>query len=217
MAQKGDIFFKSKKVSMKGGRGKLIVLEGIDGSGKTTQLERAFVWLRRKGRQVVKLREPTDGHYGRILRASARHGRLSPENERDHFVLDRQWNVEHNIRPALEGGKVVLLDRYYYSSIAYQGSRGLDLDDIRRRNEAIALKPDLVLLLDLEPEMALERIQRERGDAPNLYEDLDYLRKVRDVFLTLPDACIVRIEASQPEDAVWKEIEENLERLLKEN
>jgi len=188
-------------------KGKLVVFEGIDGSGKSTQLERAADWLHGLGYGVMKRREPTEGHFGRILRASAVGGRLSPEDERDHFVQDRRWHVVTHIQPALDEGKVVLLDRYYFSSIAYQGARGLDLDDIRRRNEAIAPQPDIVLLLDLDPETALQRIQKQRAESPNLYEKLDYLRAVREIFLSLPDPFIRLIDARPDEETVWKQIE----------
>lgn len=194
--------------------GKLIVFEGIDGSGKTTQLERAARWLGDKGYPTVKLREPTDGPYGRILRVSALSGRLSPEDERDHFIADRLWNVENNIRPALAQGKVVLLDRYYFSSIAYQGARGLDLADVRRRSEAIAPRPDLVLLLDLDPEIALQRILDQRGQTPNLFEKLEYLHRVREIFLQLDDPFIVRLDAAAPPDRVWKHAQKALTSLF---
>jgi len=199
---------------MKLKRGKLIVFEGIDGSGKSTQLERTAQWLHGLGYRVVKRREPTEGHFGRILRASAVGGRLSPEDERDHFVQDRRWHVENHIRPAMDAGQVVLLDRYYFSSIAYQGARGLDLNDIRRRNEAIAPQPDIVLLLDLDPETALQRIQKQRAESPNLYEKLDYLRAVRDIFLSLSDPFIRRIDARPDEETVWLQIETALSPLF---
>lgn len=194
--------------------GKLIVFEGIDGSGKSLQLERTADWITRRGYNSVSLREPTDGLQGKILRESALNGRLSPEEERDLFVKDRRWNVEENIRPALSKGKVVLLDRYYFSSIAYQGARGLDPEDIRRRNEAIAPKPDLVLLFDLDPEIAIGRIEKQRGDALNLFEKLDYLKKVREIFLSLKDPFIVRIDATPLADAVWRKVEAALKPLF---
>lgn len=193
--------------------GKLIVFEGIDGSGKTTQLKRAAHWLTGQGYRVSALMEPTHGPFGRKLRESARTGRVSPEEERDLFVQDRRWNVETNIQPALKAGKVVLLDRYYFSSLAYQGARGLDLDDIRARNEAIAPKPDLVLLFDLDPELALHRIEKQRGEAPNLFEGLEYQRKVREIFLSLPDPFIVRLDASPDPDTVWRRVQEEIAKV----
>ncbi|MFH1862609.1 MAG: dTMP kinase [bacterium] len=190
--------------------GKLIVFEGIDGSGKTTQIKRTAIWLQRRGLTALLLREPTFGPYGRILQHSAHSGRLSPENERDHFVEDRRWNVQYNIRPALLRGSAVLLDRYYFSSIAYQGARGLDLEDIRRRNEAVALPPDLVLLFDLDPEVAVQRIQKQRGEALNLFEKLEYLRRVREIYLSLSDPIIWRIDAALSPDQVWAQVREVL-------
>jgi dTMP kinase len=194
--------------------GKLIVFEGIDGSGKTTQLKRAAAWLLAEGYTVETLREPTNGRYGRRLRESALSGRVSPEEERDLFVQDRTWNVKTNIRPALEAGKIVLLDRYYFSSIAYQGARGLDLADIRARNEAIAIKPDLVLLFDLDPETALQRIERHRGETPNLFEGLEYQRRVRAIFLSLPDPFLVLIDAAPQAEEVWGRVRAEIGKSL---
>jgi dTMP kinase len=195
--------------------GTLIVFEGIDGSGKTTQLNACAGWLAGLGYSIAKLREPTDGPYGHKLRLSARSGRLSAEEERDLFVLDRTWNVENNISPAIRRGDTILLDRYYFSSIAYQGARGLDLDDIRRRNEAIAPIPDLVLLFDLSPEIAATRIQQNRGEALNLFERLDYLETVREIFLSLADRFIVRIHAEKSEEEVQREVREAITRIIK--
>ncbi|MCX6641070.1 MAG: dTMP kinase [bacterium] len=194
--------------------GRLLVFEGIDGAGKTTQLQFSAQWLRESGYQVTTLREPTDGPYGQKLRQSAISGRLSPEDERDLFVLDRRWNVETNITPALARGDIVLLDRYYFSSIAYQGARGLDLEDIRRRNEAVAPAPDLVLIFDLVPEIAVLRIRQTRGEELNLFEKVDYLKRVRDIFLSLSDPFIVLVDASQSEKAVLDEVKTAIVKVL---
>jgi dTMP kinase len=193
---------------------KLIVFEGIDGSGKTTQLKRAAFWLNQKKVKTAALFEPTHGPYGRKLRASALTGRLSAEEERDLFILDRRWDVETNITPALEAGKVVLLDRYYFSSVAYQGARGLDVEDIRACNEAIAPKPDLVLLFDLDPEIALGRIRQQRGEAPNLFEGLEYQRQVREIFLSLTDPFIVRVDASREAEEVWGKVKDEMGKVV---
>ncbi len=197
-------------LSMNKEHGKLIVYEGIDGAGKTTQMQRTAAWLKHRGYRLVMLREPTYGPYGMKLRASASAGRLSAAEERDLFVQDRRWNVTTNILPALFDGQIVLLDRYYFSSIAYQGARGLDLQAIRAQNEAIAPRPDLVLLFDLEPEMAVLRIEKQRGETPNLFENLDYLRRVRAIFLALEDPFIVRLDAQLPMEQVWQQVEEAL-------
>jgi len=163
--------------------GRLIVVEGIDGAGKSTQVRRLAEALSAAGRKVVVSREPTDGPWGRKLRASAESERLSLEDEIHAFVEDRKQHVAEVIRPALARGATVLLDRYYYSSMAYQGARGGDIARIRRENEAIAPKPDLVLLVDFDPQIALTRIRESRGDVPNEFERLDQLQAIRKIFL----------------------------------
>lgn len=163
--------------------GRLIVVEGIDGAGKSTQVRRLAAALSAAGRNVVVSREPTDGPWGRKLRASAESERLSLEDEIHAFVEDRKQHVAEVVRPALAQGAIVLLDRYYYSSMAYQGARGGDIARIRRENEAIAPKPDLVLLVDFDPQIALTRIRESRGDVPNEFERLDQLQAIRTIFL----------------------------------
>ena len=104
----------------------LIVFEGIDGTGKSTQVRLLAQALEERGLTVVTSREPTDGPFGQKLRLSMITGRLSPEEELALFHEDRRDHVEHLILPALEAGKVVILDRYFFSTMAYQGARGFD-------------------------------------------------------------------------------------------
>jgi len=165
-------------------RGWLIVFEGIDGSGKTTQIRRAAKALRARGLRVVELVEPTEGPYGRQIRMSSRKGarRPSPDKETDLFIRDRMEDVEKNIAPALERGEVVLLDRYYFSTMAYQGARGLDPEDIRRRNESFAPQPDLVLYFDVNLDEAMRRIERQRSGATDLFEHRDSLARVKRIY-----------------------------------
>ena len=163
--------------------GRLIVVEGIDGAGKSTQVRRLAEALTAAGRKVVTSREPTDGPWGRKLRASAESTRMSLADELHAFVEDRKQHVAEVIRPSLAAGSVVLLDRYYFSTMAYQGARGADIAEIRRANEAIAPRPDLVLLVDFDPQVALTRIRESRGDVPNEFEQLDQLRAIRKIFL----------------------------------
>lgn len=173
-------------------QGKLIVLEGIDGTGKSTQARRLGEWLAEQGRDVVLSREPTDGPWGRRLRESATTGRLSPEEELACFYHDRREHVETLIRPALEAGKWVILDRYYFSMMAYQGSRGFDPATIRAENEVFAPPPDLLLILDLETENALARIG-SRGDVANEFEKRESLDRCRAIFLTLRSEPFARV------------------------
>jgi dTMP kinase len=179
-------------------QGLFIVIEGIDGTGKSTQSKRLAEWFRSCGREVVLSREPTDGPWGKKLRESATTGRLSAEEELECFLNDRREHVEMSIKPALAEGKIVILDRYYFSTMAYQGARGFDPAEIRRRNEAFAPQPDLLLILDLSVESAHGRIGA-RGDTANEFEQRDTLTRCREIFLSLRDesfACVIDAEPS---------------------
>ena len=169
-----------------------IVIEGIDGTGKSTQVRLLAEWFAAQGREVLASREPTDGPWGKKLRDSAASGRLSPAEELEYFLNDRRQHVDEVIAPALAAGKVVILDRYYFSTMAYQGARGFDPAEIRRRNEAFAPLPDLLLILDLEVSAAHERIG-SRGDTANEFEQRENLERCRQIFLALQGEPFVRI------------------------
>jgi dTMP kinase len=182
--------------------GLFIVLEGIDGTGKSTQTRRLGEWFISQGREVVLSREPTDGPWGRKLRESAATGRLSPQDELQYFLNDRRQHVEEKIAPALAAGKVVILDRYYFSTMAYQGARGFDPAEIRRMNEAFAPAPDLLLILDLDVDTAHDRIGH-RGDSTNEFEKHESLTRCREIFLSLKDEPFARvIDSNAPLDEV---------------
>jgi dTMP kinase len=164
-------------------RGLLIVFEGNDGSGTSTQARSLLRRLRTRGFDAVLFREPTRGRWGREIRRKAvRADSLTPREEFDLFVKDRRDNVERNLKPALARGAVVVLDRYYFSTIAYQGAKGIDLEAIRRANEAFAIRPDLVIILDVPARAGLARIGGRRT-RDELFEREDYLAKVRRIFL----------------------------------
>lgn len=157
-------------VRMRGGRGLLITLEGIDGCGKSTQHSRLAERLKAQGLPVVVSREPTSGPHGRHIRQLLSRPEAPDltmaHRLRDLFLADRKEHVAKLIEPALKTGVLVLLDRYYHSSIAYQGAAGLDPDEVRTLNEAVAPAPDLVLLFDLPVEEAAQRLQdRDSGAA----------------------------------------------------
>ncbi|MEK7953928.1 dTMP kinase [Luteolibacter soli] len=175
--------------------GLFIVLEGIDGTGKSTQSRQLAEWFRDQGREVIASREPTDGPWGAKIRATAATGRLSPEEELEYFLKDRREHVEQLIAPALAAGKVVILDRYYFSTMAYQGSRGVDPGEIRRQNEAFAPVPDLLFILDLDVDTALSRIGG-RGDTANEFEKHESLTKCREIFLGLAGEPFVHVISS---------------------
>ncbi len=173
-------------------QGLFIVFEGIDGTGKSTQARRLGEWFASRGREVLLSYEPTNGPWGTKLRESAATGRLSPEDELRYFLNDRRQHVEEKIKPALAAGKVVILDRYYFSTMAYQGARGFDPAEIRRMNEEFAPIPDLLLILDLDVDTAHDRIGH-RGDSTNEFEKHESLVRCREIFLSLKDEPFVRV------------------------
>jgi dTMP kinase len=140
-------------------------------------------------------------------------GRLSLEEELELFLKDRAEHVEQLIRPSLAAGKIVLLDRYYLSTAAYQGARGADPAKILEANEQFAPKPDLVLLLDFDPAGGLARI-RARGDAPNTFEEAEQLRAVRKIFLSLERLFIHRVDASRAPEEVWADCRAEFDRVV---
>jgi len=186
------------------GRGLLVVLEGIDGVGKSSALRAVRAAIQGGAMELVSSREPTDGPWGRRLRESATVGRLSLEEELEHFVCDRRQHVEELLQPALDRGALVLLDRYYFSTAAYQGARGADPEVVLAMNEAFAPIPDLVLLLDCDPVVSLERV-RERGGGADAFEKLEELQAVRNIFLALRRPFIRLIDASRPPEVVGAE------------
>jgi len=173
-------------------QGIFIVIEGIDGTGKSTQVRLLAEWFAAQGREGIASREPTDGPWGKKLRDSAASGRLAPTEELEYFLKDRRQHVEELIAPALAAGKVVILDRYYFSTMAYQGARGFDPTEIRRLNEEFAPLPDLLLILDLEVSAAHQRIGA-RGDATNEFEQREALERCRQIFLSLKDEPFARV------------------------
>jgi dTMP kinase len=164
--------------------GFLIAIEGIDGAGKTTQAHFVQETLQLRKLVAIRTKEPTTGHWGQMLRDSALTGRLSLEEEIEAFIRDRKEHVENCINPALKEGQIVIVDRYYFSNMAYQGARGHDPEDIRLRNEAFAPEPDLLVILDVEPKIGLQRI-KTRGDRANHFEKTGTLKKAREIFLSI--------------------------------
>lgn len=189
----------------------LVNLEGIDGCGKSTQSKLLKKKLEEIGDKVIILKEPTKRPHGQKLWDMLR-GKRKATNEEilDLFVLDRTQHVEEKIQPALDDGTVVLMDRYYYSSMAYQVAGGIDVNVIRERH-AFAPKPDVVLIFDLPVTIALERV-RGHSEADE-FEKEEHLEKVREAYLNLRSDPLVRIvdSARAPEEIfeeVWKLVSE---------
>jgi dTMP kinase len=197
--------------------GTFIVVEGIDGMGKSTQIARLAAYLEQRGHFVRRSREPTDSEYGCEIRRIAREGRdgVSLEQELDLFLKDREIDVRDNILPALEAGGIALVDRYFYSNIAYQGALGLDPERIRAANSPRFPTPDLMLLFDAPPQVGIERIRQGRGEANNQgYEQEAFLEQVRANFLAMPDPEIIRIDAARDEEAVAAQVQNAVDRVI---
>jgi len=190
-------------------RGTLIVFEGLDGCGKTTQIERLAASLRAAGCDVVTTREPTDGEFGRRIRAAARSGEaVSREDELDWFVADRRAHASAVLRPQLAAGKIVLSDRYYLSTVAYQGARGCDAARILAESEAEFPIPDLVLLFEIDPVEGLSRVRSRGSDAEPRFEQLEFLSAVAEIFHGLDRPYIARIDAARPPEIVERAVAE---------
>jgi len=172
-------------------RGLLIIFEGIDGTGKSTQCRMLAELLSEKRIASISLAEPTRGKWGMKIRQLLTEGRngISPEEELAWFINDRKEDVERNINPALKEGKVVLMDRYYLSTAAYQGALGFDPQEIRVENEKFAPVPDRVLIFHNSPEKSLERIESSR-EGKSAFEKRDYLLDVQNIFKSFTGANI---------------------------
>ena len=191
--------------------GLLIIFEGIDGTGKSTQVQLLSESLRKQGCQVVTTFEPTDGPFGKKIRALfTNRASLTQAEELALFMDDRRWHVQELIAPALAAGKIVISDRYYFSTAAYQGAAGLDPEQIIVDNEHFAPVPDCVLLLEASVTLGRRRIAESRQENPNDFEKEDSLRKVSAVFTTIKRDYIQRIDASlsieSVAEAVWAQV-----------
>lgn len=191
-------------------KGLFIVFEGIDGSGKSTQARRLRDTLAARGLDVVLTREPTDGPWGRKIRDIAARGRsgTSLDQEINIFVQDRKEHVAQVIRPALRRGAIVICDRYYFSTIAYQGALGADPEALRRLNEKTHRfpAPHVVFFIDVAPRVGLNRINKTRGGANAGYEKRDFLERVKAGFDAMDDPFFVRIPGARRPPAVAAQI-----------
>ena len=198
---------------MNGGR--LIAFEGVDGSGKSTQLERLAARLRAAGREVVTTGEPTRGPTGRRIREMARSGqRLDPKEELRWFVEDRRVHVSEVIGPALRANQLVLTDRYYLSTVAYQGARGLDCERILSDSEAEFPIPDLALLLEIDPAKALERVHARGCAIEGVFEQRAFLERVAAVFHGIDRPYLERVRAEATPDEIETTIAERVRARL---
>ncbi|MBA3007087.1 MAG: dTMP kinase [Proteobacteria bacterium] len=196
-------------------KGLLIVFEGIDGTGKSTQMSLLASSLKKNGLAVIETREPTNGQFGQQIRALyANRNGISREEELELFIADRQEHVHDLLIPGLQEGKIILCDRYFLSTAAYQGAVGFSPAEIIERN-SFAPSPDLALLFCAPPKLGIERITTGRGDSLNDFEQEASLQKVAAIFDNLELPYIQRIDASGSIDAVHQAVLQAVTPLLR--
>jgi dTMP kinase len=184
-------------------KGIFLVIEGLDGSGKTTQaalLAEKF----RKTHSVLLTAEPSHGKIGSFIRGSClyENTRLPTEAEALMFAADRIEHMYSEVKPALDEGKLVICDRYIYSSLAYQGNSGLSLDWIKTIN-ARALQPDICIFIDVPPKKVIERLQRKKS----VMETLETQQKVREVYMKYVEKGeLVRIDGDKEKEQVAEDL-----------
>jgi len=207
-------------------KGVLITFEGIEGSGKSTQMSSLAKHLEQKDWKVLKTREPGGTKLGERIRdllLDIRHQNIAPKTELLLYLASRAQHFQEIILPALEQGDVVLCDRFSEATLAYQGyGRGLELDKIKNLLKYVTegRKPDLTLLLDLEARQGLMRISSRTTKDRLEREQIEFYEKVRQGYLKLakmnPRQIIV-IDASQAIEKVALQIQEIVEIFLKKN
>ncbi len=184
--------------------GLLIVFEGTDGTGKSTQLQLLFNALSRKGHSVIATREPTDGKFGqKIKQLYKNRDKYSDEEELELFLSDRKEHVDTLLIPALNRGEIILCDRYFLSTAAYQGAIGFDPETVLTLN-SFAPDPDLALLFQVPVDIGLSRITSGRRETPNDFEQAENLEKVAAIFSSIDRPYIRKIDSSHSIESVHR-------------
>lgn len=205
-------------------KGIFITIEGLDGSGKSTQIPRIKSFLEEKGYEVLLTREPGGTIIGEKIRQillDKDHKEMSATTEALLYAASRAQHVEQVIIPALEERKAVLSDRFIDSSIAYQGGgRELGFETVIDINEfaVCGLKPDITILLDIDPEAGLKRVKAVKGADRLEQEKLDFHRRVREGYRALADMYPDRIkviDAGKTVEEISREIEDKLDDMIK--
>lgn len=190
--------------------GKFIVIEGLDGSGQTTQVNLLKDFLIKQGFKVVLTKEPTmDSEAGRKIREildkkiKAEAGVIQ-----ELFTQDRREHLQNKIIPALKEGKIVISDRYFFSTFAYGAADGLDLERLIGMNNEFLL-PDFTFILKVSPEVCVQRIEK-RGEGVKLFEKKEKLEKVWEIYRILPDRFenVYMVEGEKTKEEVFSQIKD---------
>lgn len=163
-------------------KGKFIVIEGLDGSGKSAQVDLLSDFLKQKGYDVLLRNEPTsDSKIGRKIRQILKGEiKAAPMERQKLFVQDRKEHLENKIIPALNEGKIVICSRYFFSTIAYGTADGLEMETLVNMNKDFLL-PDATIIINVSPKECIRRIE-ERGQIKELFEKEKKLEKVSEIY-----------------------------------
>lgn len=195
------------------GKGFFVCVEGLDGCGKTTQAKSLVERLKRKGYAAIYTAEPSSGKIGSFIKKYCLYGekRVSSVVEALLFAADRFEHGEQKILPALQKGKIVVSDRYVYSSFAYQGATDLDVEWIEKIN-IHSIKPDLAIFLDVDPETVIQRLNSERS----VMEKLDIQRKVQKIYRKFAEeGDLVKLDGNRPQQEVADDLFSIVLKILK--
>jgi dTMP kinase len=196
-------------------KGLFIVIEGIDGAGLSTQASLLCQWLKNRGKAILT-KEPTNGLIGGLIKAVLKHEWKTDQKALQLlFSADRAHHLANEIIPALENGFHVVCDRYILSTLCYGNADGIDLDWLRSLNSKF-LKPDITIILDVPPEVSLQRMKRARGKK-ELFEEVEKLKNIRENYLKLKDEFpnTFVVDATKKIEEVHEEIKRKVEKFLK--
>ena len=197
--------------------GKFIVIEGLDGSGKSSQVKLLIYFLKKVGKKVVVTKEPTiDSESGKKIRQVLR-GEIiidDPLELQNLYVQDRKEHLENKVIPAIKLGDYMVSSRYAFSTFAYGYSDGLSVEKLIDLNKEFLL-PDVTIVIDVMPEHCIKRIE-ERGEAKEYFEQIDRLTKVNEIYKKLPKMFenVVMVNGEKPVKEVFKEIEKIVRNIL---
>jgi len=196
--------------------GKFIVIEGLDGSGKNSQIDLVVDLFEKNNKEVVVTKEPTiESEAGRKIRQAIRKEiAMEPLELQKLFVQDRKEHLENKIIPALKQGKFVISTRYAFSTFAYGYADNLNVDELIKMNDKFLL-PDLTIIIDVNPESCIERIEG-RGEPKELFEKLDKLTKVNEIYKKIPQMFenVVIVDGGRSIPEVFQDIKNLIEKIL---